>query len=269
MRLVVKIGGSLISEGYLNNVLSDLASVQTEHQTVIVHGGAASVSEISRRLGKEPKFVTSPEGIKSRYTDAETVKIYTMVMSGMIAPHIVAELHRLGKRAISLAGYDAGIMKAERKKRLVIVNERGRRMIIEGGYTGRITSVDTVMIESLLDNGLIPVISPVAISNESELLNVDSDRAASSVASSIKATKLILLSNVDGLIINEQLVRRVSPSQAKELLPKIGHGMDKKVMSATEAVENGVKSAIISSGKTKKPVIEAAEEKRGTVITLE
>jgi acetylglutamate kinase len=268
MRLVIKIGGSLIKEGLLDNILHDLALLYRRHEIILVHGGADIVTHISEKLGKEPKFITSPSGIRSRYTDEETARIYTMVMSGMIAPQIALGLNKLGIKSVSVAGYDGSLISAERKKKLIIMDERGRKVVIEGGYTGKVSNVNKPLLETFLTLGLIPIVSPVAISEQSDLLNIDSDRAASAIAASVGASKLILLSNVDGLIIEGHLVRHLSPSQAKELLQLIGAGMDKKVIAATEAVEKGVERAIISSGRIDKPVLNALEELCGTVIAV-
>jgi len=256
-------------EGLLHNILFDLASLCEKHDVIIVHGGGDIVTQISRKLGKEPKFITSPTGIRSRYTDEETARIYTMVMSGMIAPNIVLELNKLGVKALSVAGYDGTLISAERKKKLLITDERGRKVAIEGGYTGKVSYVNKSLLETFLTSGLVPVVSPVAISEHSDLLNVDSDRVASSVAATIGASKLILLSNVEGLIVDGHIVRHLTPSQARELLPRIGPGMDKKVIAAAEAVEKGVKRGIISSGRRNRPVSDALGESSGTVMAIE
>lgn len=267
MRLVVKIGGSLISEGLPNKLLSEIAFLHNNHQLIIVHGGGNTVNLMMKRLGREPKFITSASGIRSRYTDKETADIYTMVMSGLIAPQLALELSKLGAKAFSLAGYDAGLVRAERKKRLIIINGRGRKMVIEGGYTGKISMVDKSLLEDLVHMDVIPIISPVAISHDYELLNVDSDRVASSVASSIGADRLILLSNIDGLFLNGNIVRELTSTDAKRVLPYVGSGMDKKIMAAIEAVEKGVQKAVISSGKNTDAIQKAMSETSGTVIT--
>ncbi|MEM3186234.1 MAG: [LysW]-aminoadipate/[LysW]-glutamate kinase [Conexivisphaerales archaeon] len=266
MVIVIKIGGSLVAQGKLDTILSDLASVLPYYKTVLVHGGAKSVTEIAERMGKKQKFITSPSGIKSRYTDYETAEIYCMVMSGLLASRIVSFLAGQKVKAFSISGLDASAILAERKKKLIILDERNRKVAIEGGYTGKIKHVDSKIIDMLLQNSYLPVISPVAIGTDNEILNVDSDRCASAVASSLKAEQLIFLTNVDGLMHDGKLVNRITKDEAKKLLPEIGAGMDKKVMSAIEALENGVKRCVISSGMTDKPISGILKSDGGTVI---
>ncbi|MDQ5830723.1 MAG: acetylaminoadipate kinase, partial [Thermoproteota archaeon] len=168
--------------------------------------------------------------------------------------------------AVGLAGVDGGILKAERKKKLMIINEKGRKMIIDGGYTGKITSVDGALVTDLVRSGYVPVISPIALSEEFDFLNVDGDRAAAYVAGGIKADKVIFITDVNGLILNEKLVNSMTLDQAKGALRKIGSGMDKKVLACIEALEMGVKEAVIASGQVEKPLSEAIAHKNCTVI---
>jgi acetylglutamate/LysW-gamma-L-alpha-aminoadipate kinase len=114
-------------------------------------------------------------------------------------------------------------------------------MVIDGGYTGTITKVNTKLLNLLLDNGYVPVLSPVAISEEYEPLNVDGDRFAASIAASLRADVLVLLTDVEGLIIDEKLVPKLSVFEINEMLHRIGHGMITKVHAATEALKLGVK----------------------------
>ncbi|MDQ3975813.1 MAG: [LysW]-aminoadipate/[LysW]-glutamate kinase, partial [Thermoproteota archaeon] len=207
-----------------------------------------------------------PGGVKSRYTDKETAEIYTMVMSGKLNKAIVQMLLRQNINAVGVAGIDGGILKAERKKKLLIINEKGRKMIIDGGYTGKITSVDAALVSDLVSGGYVPVISPIALSEEFDFLNVDGDRAAAYVAGGIKADKVIFLTDVNGLILNDKLVNSMALDQAKAALPKIGSGMDKKVLACIEALEMGVKEAIIASGQVENPLSTAIAHRNCTVI---
>ena len=110
------------------------------------------VTKVCKQLGKEPKFVTSPSGIKSRYTDKETAEIFTMVMSGRINKTIVQMLQKNGINAIGLSGVDAKIIQADRKKKLIIINEKGRKQVIDGGYTGKIKAINSEFIKLLLSS---------------------------------------------------------------------------------------------------------------------
>lgn len=264
--IVIKIGGSVV-DGLDPSTLTDIKAIAEKEQLVFVHGGGKEVTSTATKLGKEQKFIVSPGGVRSRYTDKETAEIYTMVMSGKINKAIVGMLLRQGIKAVGIAGIDGGILKAERKKKLVIVNEKGRKMVIDGGYTGKINAVDPALINNLVSSGYVPVISPIALSEDFDFLNVDGDRAAAYVAGGLKADKVIFITNVNGLMLNEKLVTALTLEQAKETLPKIGFGMEKKVLACTEALEMGVKEAIIASGQVDNPVSSAIAHSNCTVIT--
>ncbi len=263
--ITIKIGGSVVDNLHPTTI-SDIKKVAQQEGVIIVHGGGKEVTKVSEQLGKEPKFVTSPSGIKSRYTDKETAEIFTMVMSGRINKTIVRMLQKNGINAIGLSGVDAKVIQAERKKKLLIVNEKGRKQAIDGGYTGKISQVNASFIRSLLDQGLTPVISPIAISEESDFLNVDGDRAAAYVAGAVKADKVLFVTNVDGLLMDEKLVTKLSLAEAKEIRPKIGPGMEKKILAATEALDMGVKEALIGNGMRENPISSAIAHDNCTVI---
>ncbi len=140
---------------------------------------------------------------------------------------------------------DGLLLQGKRKTKLVIIDERGRRVAIEGGYTGKVEGVNSGLIDTLLSQGYVPVVSPVAASEAGEPLNIDGDRAASSIAAKTGADAVVFLTNVDGLRLDEKLATHLTSSEATSKLPKVGFGMQKKVMAAVEAVEAGVKEAII------------------------
>jgi len=264
--ITIKIGGSVVDELHPSTI-SDLKKVSQKEKIILVHGGGKEVTRISEALGKEQKFIVSPGGIKSRYTDKETVEIFTMVMSGKINKMIVGMLQKNGINAVGLSGIDGQIIQAERKKKLVVINEKGRKMAIDGGYTGKIKDVNVGLVKSILDQGYLPVISPIAISEEFDFLNVDGDRAAAYVAGKMHSDKILFLTNIDGLLMNDKLVKSLSLSEAKELLPKIGFGMEKKILAATEALEMGVKQALIANGQKENPISAAIANENCTVIT--
>jgi acetylglutamate/LysW-gamma-L-alpha-aminoadipate kinase len=236
---------------------------------IIVHGGGDEVTLIAEKLGKKQIFITSPKGRKSRYTDKETVEIFTMVMAGKINKFIVRWLFAQGIPAIGLSGIDAGLMKARRKKRLMIIDNRNRKRIIEGGFTGKIFKVDSHILKLLITKGYVPVISPIALGEENEFLNVDSDRAAGQIAGAIKADIAIFLTDVPGVFYKEKYIKNLNLKDAENLLSKIGPGMDKKIMASIESLKAGVRKAIISSGFVEKPITAALKHLNGTVITIE
>ena len=264
--ITIKIGGSVVDNLHPSTI-DDIKKVVEQEGVILVHGGGKEVTKVTKQLGKEPKFVVSPSGIKSRYTDKETSEIFTMVMSGRINKTIVQMLQKNGINAVGLSGMDGKTIEANRKKKLMIMNEKGRKQVIDGGYTGKISNVNSDLIKTIMDKGYTPVISPIAISEESEFLNVDGDRAAANVAGHVKADKVLFITNVDGLLMEDKLVEKLSLKEAKEIMPKIGFGMEKKILAATEALEMGVTEALIANGQKEDPISSAIGHNNCTVIT--
>jgi len=266
LKLVVKIGGSILKNGIPAALLEDVKEFALSGHLALVHGGADLVTDVAGRLGKEQRFITSPEGVRSRYTDRETAEIYTMVMSGMVAKRILLALTAHGVKAVTISGLDGQLLTARRKKKLLVVDERGRKLVIEGGYTGKVELVNSGLFDLMMSNGYVPIVSPVAISDENEPLNIDGDRAAAAIAGGTKADAVVFLTNTDGLLLDGKLVRYLSPSEARRKLPSIGFGMQKKVMASIEAVEAGVKQAVICSGLKANPLHLALSRQDCTVI---
>jgi acetylglutamate/LysW-gamma-L-alpha-aminoadipate kinase len=267
--IVLKVGGDIFRGGLNHALAKDVKKILEVNKLVIVHGGGDEVTEISEKLGKKQIFITSPEGVRSRYTDEETVEIYTMVMAGRINKAIVRWLLSYGIQAVGLSGIDGALLMASRKKKLVIVDERGRKRVIEGGYTGKINRVNPQILRVIIENGYVPVVSPIALGEENEYLNVDSDRVAAQLAGALKADKIIFLTDVPGIRLEGEYLKRISLKDIREILPNIGSGMDKKVIASIEALESGVKEAIIASGLVDEPITGAIKGLNGTVISAE
>ena len=262
--LVVKAGGRIL-ENNMRGILDSIAK-HSNRGVIFIHGGGDIVSRYEKALGIEPKIVTSPSGIRSRLTDEKEIEVYNMVMAGKIGKEASAYLNHLGVKAISLSGVDGSLLKAQRKKRIIIIDERGRKRAIEGGYTGTITGVNTDLLTNLTNLGYVVVVSPVALGDEGEMLNVDGDMAAAAIAAAVKAESLILLTDVEALILENQLINKLTVNEAENLLEKIGPGMNRKVMAAARAVKQGVNKAIICSGAGEDPITRANNQ-QGTVIT--
>jgi len=266
MVLVLKIGDRVIDSALSEHSLKDLKVVAKETPTVLVHGGGGTVTRVAESLGIQQKFVTSPEGFRSRYTNEATVQVYTMVMAGKINKEIVCRFQESGIPAVGLSGLDGGLIRAQRKKRLVVRDGQERRRVIDGGYTGKITSVNVALLETLLQSGYIPVIAPIAMGEEFEPLNIDGDRTAAYVAGALKASLLLLLTDVDGLSLGGDLVRTLKASEAKRYLPKIGPGMITKTHAALEAVAMGVQCVKIGPGNLANPFSAALVDGFGTRV---
>lgn len=263
--IVVKAGGRVIKNA-LSNVIDSILRYQDK--LFFVHGGGDIVTEYSRKMGIEPVFVTSPEGIRSRYTSKEELEVYVMVMN-FIGKSIVNSLTSKGKIALSISGADGAIVKGERKKKIIIIDERGKKRIIDGGYTGKVTEVNSALLISLINLTDYIIISPIAVDvAEGVMLNVDGDQMAFSIAKATKADALILLTDVKGVMYDNGIVSKLSSEEAKELSKKIGAGMNRKILMAANAVESGVKKVIVASG-LEPDAINNALKGNGTVITNE
>lgn len=265
--IVVKVGGG---KGVnLEEVCKDLAGlVAGGEQIVLVHGGSHETNVLSERLGKPPRFVTSISGVESRYTDRETLEIFEMAYVGKVNKTIVEMLQRLGVNAIGLSGIDGRLLEGPRKDAIKIV-ENGKRKVLRDDYTGKVEKVNTDLIRLLLGAGYTPVITPPAISYESESINVDGDRAAAVIASALKAEKLVILSNVPGLLrdVNDpaSLVESIKKDQIERYAGYAQGRMKKKVMGAGEAIDQGVKEVVIGDSRVSAPISSALAGK-GTVI---
>jgi acetylglutamate/LysW-gamma-L-alpha-aminoadipate kinase len=269
MKITIKMGGDLLKgEGLNVPLLEDLKRIVQDNKVVIVHGGGDLVTEMAKRLGKEQVFVMSPEGFKSRYTDRETADIYAMVMAGEINTKIVGTMQSFGINALGLSGFDGGLLRAERKRRIVAVDGQGRKVAMEGGYTGKITSVNGSLLEALLGGGYTPVISPLAMGTENEPLNVDGDRTTAAVAAAVKSDVIIYLTDVEGVLKDGKVIKKIAALDVESLLKEMGPGMSTKIHAAVEGVRGGVKKAIITSGFTGSPLSSALEGSCGTVVSL-
>jgi acetylglutamate/LysW-gamma-L-alpha-aminoadipate kinase len=267
MLTVVKMGGTVLEEGLTQAFIEDVKRNLSRTNILLVHGGGKKVTEIASKMGKEQQFITSPEGFRSRHTDKETMEIFTMVMAGKINKRIVASLLAQNVSAVGISGVDGATVKASRKKQLIAVDETGRKRLVEGGYTGKIEAVNAKLMRLLLDSGYVPVVAPIAIGQEFEDLNVDGDRMAASIAGNLKAEKLILLTDVKGLLLDGEVVPRLSLEDAESALPKIGKGMITKIHAAAEAIKLGVGEVVVTSGLEEDAITNSIDGTAGTVIT--
>jgi acetylglutamate/LysW-gamma-L-alpha-aminoadipate kinase len=138
--------------------------------------------------------------------------------------------------------------------------------VVEGGYTGRIVRVETGLLDRLLEDNYIVVVAPVAVDSDGTLLNVDGDQAALKIATAIKADKVMLLTDVEGLVVDGSIVRELTAQEARSILPKIGPGMNRKIIEAVEAVEGGVREVLIANGLLENPVKKALENPGTRII---
>ncbi len=215
-------------------------------KTTIVHGGGPMISATMEKMGKKPMFVQG-----QRVTDKETMDIVEMVLGGLVNKEIVSLINNHGGKAVGLSGKDAGLIKAK-KKMIKKSSESGIDEIIDIGLVGEVTHVDPHIISCLEKDGFIPVISPVGVGPKGETLNINADYIAASVASALKAEKLILLTDVPGLMNKKgRIISTVTKRQTKKLFDDgtITGGMMPKVQACLRAIEGGVSKTHIIDGR--------------------
>ena len=241
--VVVKYGGNaMISEELRKAVISDIILLKLVGiNVVVIHGGGPEISAMLKRTGKESRFVNG-----LRYTDQETMDIVQMVLCGKVNKDLVATLNRSGGSAVGLCGLDGGMLQAVRRR------EDG----VDYGLVGDIVAVDPKPIQDAIASGFIPVISTVAQGVDAETsYNVNADTAAAKVATALGAEKLILLTDVRGLLRDKNdestLISRIHPSDVPRLMKEnvIAGGMIPKIDCCVEAVRSGVQRTHILDGR--------------------
>ncbi len=266
--IIVKVGGSAGID--YDAVCADIAVLwKAGQRLVLVHGGSGETNRIAEALGHPPKFVTSPSGYTSRFTDRETLEIFEMVYCGKINKGIVERLQKLGVNAVGLSGLDGRIFEGRQKDSVRSV-ENGKTKVLRGDHTGTVEKVNTSLIDLLLNAGYLPVLTPPAASYEGVAINVDGDRAAAALAVAMKADALLLLSNVPGLLRNFpdelSLIASIPADDVESYLEFAQDRMKKKVLGAAEAVAGGVKRVIFGDARAGQPV-SAALGGAGTVVS--
>ena len=262
---VIKLGGSQGID--VEAFLDDLADV--DEPFVLVHGANAELDALSRRLGIEPRQVSSPDGQMSRFTDRETMDLFLMVYAGRVNKRIVEGLMRRGVRAAGMTGLDGGVVRGRRKEAIRIV-EDGKQRILHGDYAGNIESIDAQLLTILLSRGITPVLCPPAVSHEGEAINVDGDKMAMEIAVALEAEKLLIFSNTVGLLRDPNdpasAIAEAALDQVDELLSFAQGRMKKKVLSCANALKRGVGEVILGDARVERPVHRALEG-AGTHLT--
>lgn len=249
--IVIKIGGSVLEN--LKNIVKDMP----EGDAIVVHGGAREVTILAESLGIKQRFIISPSGMRSRYTDKKTMEIFQMVTAGKINKEIVRLLEKNGRPAIGLCGLDFHLIRAKRKDKIIAL-VKGRKILIDGGYTGKITDVNTKFLNGIIAKGITPVIAPVAISEHYEPLNVDADSVAINIANAMNCRQAIFLTDVNGVLDeNKKTIREIKLAEISKL--KVGQGMKRKLLEISKSHLEEVK---ILNGLRKNPFSDPV----GTII---
>jgi acetylglutamate/LysW-gamma-L-alpha-aminoadipate kinase len=265
--LVIKIGGgAAIGEGGYANFAEDLA--QLSQPFVIVHGGNAEFSELSRQLGMPPRMITSASGRVTRYTDAATMDAMLMAYCGKVNKRLVAILRTAGVNAVGLSAIDGGIA-VGRRKPVLRGAEDGKPKVFRDDHAGTLESIDLSLVQLLLDQGYVPVLTPPALSEDGVPINVDGDKLALELATALGADGLLFFSDTPGLLRDRSdessVISEIDASQPETALAAAAGRMTVKVEAALGAIERGVGQVVFADGRITGPV-SAALAGRGTTV---
>lgn len=262
-RVVVKAGGSLVDgDGTAGTVVPDLALLRRAGvNVVLVHGGGSEVTRVADRLGLDARFAGG-----LRVTDGPTLEVVEMVLAGGVNKRLVAALQAAGARAVGMSGVDGGLLRAG-------PHPEAERL----GHVGRVEEVDTAVLRPLLEAGFLPVISPLAGDGEGGRLNVNADAAAASLAVAAGAEKLILLTDVPGILDGPEgegaPISVLTPGRARRLVDEgvVSRGMIPKVEACLDALDGGVPRTHIVGGRSEHALLRElfTEEGAGTMLVPE
>lgn len=247
--VVVKYGGHAMTDASLAERFSqDIALLQALGvRAVVVHGGGPQIGGMLKRLNIESSFVAG-----LRVTDAATMEVAEMVLCGSINKRIAAGITLAGGRAVGLSGKDDGLVRARRKQHIQVDSTTGERTSVDLGLVGEPDAVRVSLLQRLLDEGVVPVIAPVALGDDGASFNINADTMAGAVASALGAHALLLLTDVAGVLSAEgELLPRLTVDHAHRLVQDgtATGGMIPKIGTAIEAVKGGVRSAVVMDGR--------------------
>jgi len=238
--IVIKYGGSAMTDPDIKNtIIQDIALMKlVGMKPVIVHGGGPGINEVLSLLEIEPQFING-----LRVTDKQTMEVVEMVLTGKINKSIVADLQKQGINAVGISGKDGKLIEASKKEG------------VDLGFVGKIDKINPEILNTLIDNDFVPIISPIGFDNETNSYNINADYAAVAIAGAIKAQKLVFLTDVEGVLRDfedkSSVISVLSTDEIKELIDSkvIKGGMIPKVECCVEAIQRGVKTVHIIDGR--------------------
>lgn len=255
MTIVIKYGGhAMVDEQLKLGFARDITLLKfIGLNPVVVHGGGPQINSVLDQMGIRPQFVRG-----MRLTDERTMDVVEMVLGGKVNKAIVHQINQQGGKAIGLSGKDGGLIQA---KKLQIVDQTDRNKppeIIDPGLVGEVTHINSDIIDKLTQQGFIPIIAPVGAGSAGETFNINADLVASRIAMALKAGRLVLLTDVDGVLDAEgSLISSINATQIKKMIDDqgISGGMIPKIEFALEAIENGVEKVQIINGTQRHSIL--------------
>jgi len=270
---VVKLSGKVTeNQEQLNSLAEEITLCnQVGIHVAVIHGGGKQLTAIAERLGITQRIVNG-----RRVTDAETLEVAKMVFAGQINTDILSALHRAGAETVGLSGLDGNIINARRREIQNVLNqETGEVERIDFGHVGDIVEINARLIRLLLDNGYVPVIASLGADEQGNVYNINADTIAAEIAVHLQAEKLVLLTDVDGILLDrddpQSRISRLSIKEAERLVQErvVSAGMLPKISAIARLIERGVRSAHIINGAKRNALLYEVftDEGAGTMIT--
>ncbi len=268
--IVVKYGGSAMNDAVAENFAQDIVLMkQTGIDPVVVHGGGPQIGAMLKKLNIASTFI---DGL--RVTDEAAIDVVEMVLTGTINKQIVSGINKAGGKAVGISGKDGNLVIARKLERTKLDPATLERKPVDLGFVGEPEKVNPEVLKTFMASDLIPVIAPIGVGRGGETYNINADTVAGAVASAVHAARLILLTDVEGVLDRDgRLIQKLSLAEARELIDNgtIHGGMIPKIETAIEAVEGGVDAAIILDGRIPHVLMLElfTEHGAGTMITRE
>ena len=253
--IVIKYGGNAMADSDLvESFCNDIVFLkQSGLKPVIVHGGGPQIGSMLERLGIKTKFESG-----MRITDEDTLEVVEMVLAGRINKNIASKINSSGGKAVGISGKDGSMIIAEKLTKQNGSNESNIEKIIDLGYVGFPKKINNTIIETLIEDDFIPIIAPLGIGVDGKTYNINADTAAGAIASSLKSKRLLILTDVEGVIdSNNNLLEEVNGKKIDEMIEsgEVSGGMIPKLNTCLDSVNNGVDAAVIVDGRVKHAVL--------------
>ena len=267
--ILVKFGGHAMGKAdYVNAFAADIALLdQVGARPVVVHGGGPQIGDMLKKLQIESSFI---DGL--RVTDEATISVVEMVLAGGINKALVAAIAGAGGRAVGVSGKDGGLLTARKLMAVAKASDSAIQQAVDLGFVGEPSHVDVTVLNALMQHHLIPVVAPVGSGEDGKTYNINADTAAGAIAAALNATRMLMLTDVSGVLDkNGKLISSLTISQAEALIHDgtVSGGMIPKVKTCIDAVQGGAEGAVIMDGRAPHALLVElfTEHGMGTMIT--
>jgi len=254
--MIIKIGGGKSLN--LPAITVEVARLwQQGQRLIVVHGAGWTRDKVAAQLGVKVRLITSPSGIESVFSDKDLMRVFLMTYAGLVNKQITALLIGQGVKAVGLTGVDGLLWQAKRQA-VLYDKQRSKTKLVTGNYAGRVVKVNAKLINLLMDQGYLPVITAPAVTPQGEIVNTDNDTAIAAMAKVLPVTTIVSLFEAPGFLADpdnpESLIKQIDKDKLPDLLPMAKGRMKKKVLGAIKAFEYGVKRIYWGDGRVKQPI---------------